>query len=79
MPSFLALGFFGLLFLALVMPNARLIFILSFASFWAIGTISSLHKANLIESVLAGLGIILTHLAYGMNFIRGFLTPKLSR
>ncbi len=79
MPSILTLGFLTSLIMSLTHPFFLVIFLLLFLGFYSIAVLSVIKKTDLVKSLLAGLGIILTHLAYGTFFIKGLFTKKLTR
>jgi len=76
-PVVLALGFIIGLLLATFIGVFRLPFILLFVGFFLLGTISLFRYASLPMSVLGSIGIILTHLWYGLHFIKGYMTKHM--
>jgi cellulose synthase/poly-beta-1,6-N-acetylglucosamine synthase-like glycosyltransferase len=78
-PSILFVGFFSLLGLSFFNEGARVLFSILLVSFFGLGVLSVIQKTSLLKSLIVGIGIILTHLAYGAAFIRGFLTKNLVR
>ncbi|KKQ97043.1 MAG: Glycosyltransferase [Candidatus Woesebacteria bacterium GW2011_GWA1_39_12] len=73
LPSVLALGFFVLPFI-----NWTLFVVLLVLSV-GVGMCSVISKTNLWNSFLISLGIIGTHVVYGINFIRGLIFNNLER
>lgn len=81
LPTSLTIGFFAGLLLSLIYYRFLLApFLLVFSFFWLVGVLSVLkHGIGLLPSLITGLGIIATHMAYGSNFIRGLLARYLER
>lgn len=81
LPSGLTIGFFSGLFVSIIRPEWFLApFIALLAIFWLIGSWSIYrHKAGFLSSLIGGIGIIATHVAYGLNFIRGLLMKRVTR
>ncbi|OGM69899.1 hypothetical protein A2975_04800 [Candidatus Woesebacteria bacterium RIFCSPLOWO2_01_FULL_44_14] len=73
LPSVLALGFILLPFI-----NSP-IFFGATGLFLSVGLVSVISKTNLQNSLLISVGIIVTHLIYGINFIKGLLVSDLER
>lgn len=80
MPTILTVGFFVFLFLAVYYPYTFLIpFILSVSFFVTLGAISVYqHGVNIKSSIITGFAIIVTHMTYGVYFIHGLFTRKLT-
>lgn len=76
-PSTLTLGFFSGLITSLIRRELMLPFMLSFSIFFLIGILSVVKRAGIIKAFLVAIGIILTHITYGIYFISGLLTRKL--
>lgn len=81
LPSLLTSGLLIMVLLSLYNPFLFLLpFILGFFSFLFLASYSvKRHKIDYITSVIAGLGIILTHITYGVYFIKGLFTKQMSR
>ncbi len=81
LPTSLTLGFLSLLILSIVYPVYFLpLTLLGVVFFWALGAYSiKRHKVSLIESIIAGLGIILTHIIYGIYFLQGLASRDLKQ
>lgn len=78
MPSVLTFGFVGGIILSVLFTNLFLIpFLFIFLTIFLVGLLMSLRQANLNTSLLVTVGIILTHMAYGIFFIRGLTIKKL--
>ncbi len=78
-PSILTLGFIiGVVMSLLWMPIMILFFSLLIL-FYLAALFSVLHKSNVLMASLVAVEIILTHLTYGIFFIKGLLTKKLTR
>ncbi|KKQ95724.1 MAG: Glycosyltransferase [Candidatus Woesebacteria bacterium GW2011_GWB1_43_14] len=73
LPSGLALGFFILPFINWTF------FIVLLMLFFGVGVCSVILKTNIWNSMLISLGIIATHVVYGINFIRGLIFNNLER
>ncbi len=78
-PSLLALGFFGGLVLSLFFPILRLFYFAALALFFLLAGASVIRKTSLVNALIVAAAIITTHLVYGINFIKGFLTRNLVR
>lgn len=81
LPTLLAFSFFTGILLSLTYPQYFLIpFLAVFLGFWFIGSISVLkHGVGIVPSLATGLGIMVTHIAYGLYFVRGLLVRYLER
>lgn len=80
LPTMLTTGFMVGLIFSFFDKTVFYIFFSTFMLLWMAATISVLkHKADLISSIIAGLGIIFTHLGYGLNFVKGYFTDHLDR
>lgn len=81
LPTLLSTGLLGGIILSIVYPQYFLIpFLVVFMIFWFSGALSVLkHGVGIIPSLAAGIGIIVTHMAYGLYFIRGLLIRYLER
>lgn len=72
LPSILTIGFLTFLILSLFDKNIFLLFLFFNIFFIILGTISiKVHRVSMIPSVIAGFGIIATHITYGVFFIKG--------
>ena len=78
-PSILTLGFLTLLFASIFSSQVRILFLSLIGLFYAIAALSVAKKATVLQALLTGLGVILTHLTYGAFFVKGLLTRKLTR
>ena len=78
-PSIASVSFIGLAFASLFSVRAFIafLFLLSFAIM--IGTLSVIKKTTLLNSLLVSIGIIATHMIYGLSFIKGLWVKKLTR
>ncbi len=76
----LALPIFGLFAANLRQPVFKVYFQVLNLYFWAViltGAWASIKEKNLIIGFWVAIGIFLTHVAYGLCFLRGLLMPKL--
>ncbi len=78
-PSLLVIGLFLGLILSFFSSTFLAIYLLALASYFLICFLASLNTKNLKLTFLTTLGIITTHLFYGINFIRGLLVGGLLR
>lgn len=80
-PMTLTLGFLGLVALSILMPSLFLsptIILITF--FWLLGVNSiSTRGKDLKTSLIGGVGIILSHMAYAIGFIKGLSLKELLR
>lgn len=81
LPTSLTAGFMISFILSLLKPQLfAAIFLLAFTFFWFLGSWSiQRHKVGILPSLISGLGIIITHMTYGVYFIKGLLIKKLDR
>lgn len=79
LPSVLTVGFLLGLILAIFVNQFRLIFAAVFVFFFVLGFLSVYKRAGLIKSFFVSIGIILTHITYGLFFIKGFFTKSVER
>lgn len=70
LPALLAAGFFILPFINLSMFLYLTIF------FFVVGMASVIKQTTVINSMFVSIGIISTHIIYGLNFVRGLLTKN---
>lgn len=78
-PSSLSFGFFLLLFFSLFNLQMRIIFISLLLLFFILAWSSVLYKGPILNSFFAASGVILTHIFYGLSFIRGLTLKKLDK
>lgn len=76
LPSMFVFGLFIGLLLSFLCPSFSRIYILAITSYLALVFISSIAK-DFRLTFLAFWGIILSHLIYGLYFIKGLVSPKL--
>lgn len=79
LPAILTFGFWIMLAASFFSPIALGIFLLIFGIFFGMGLSTVLYKTDIPGAVLASLGILFTHMAYGIGFIKGLLTGDLQR
>lgn len=81
LPSILTISFFvGLLVSLYLWQTLLLPFSILFLLAWFLGALSVYrHRVDAVSSAIAGLGIILTHIVYGIYFIKGVFTKTLTR
>lgn len=80
LPTVLTLMLFSGILTIFFVNLAIIPFTITFTLILALGTLSVLtHKVSFGSALLAGLGIILTHITYSLFFIKGLLTNKLTR
>lgn len=77
LPTILTIGFFSGLTLSFFSENLRLIFISLFLFFYLLGFSSIIRRAGLLPAAIVAFGIILTHITYGIFFLRGLFTKEL--
>jgi len=78
LPTILACGFFSGLLASIFFPQIRLLYISLLMLSICAGALS-VSKRPLHVRILASIGIILTHITYGLYFIRGYFTNHLER
>lgn len=79
LPSVASLGFFILLGLSVFNKNIFILFLSLTLLSIVFGFISVIKFSNFIDAIFISLGILSSHLAYGLSFIKGLFTPKLER
>ena len=79
LPTTLTVGFWTLLVFSLFNSIAFEMFLLAFGMFFGIAISSVLNRRDPLGSIIASFGIIMTHMAYGIGFIKGLFTEKLLR
>ncbi len=79
LPSLLSIGLAFLLIVSVFNYMFAIFTLLSFLFFWVIASLSVASKTNILNAIVVGLGIILTHISYGLSFIQGFFTKSLLR
>lgn len=78
-PSILTVGFIVLLVGSFFSHLFASIFTISFLFSIIAAILSVIHRAGFFKALIVAIGIILTHLTYGIGFILGLLTPELRR
>lgn len=79
LPSILTLGFLIGTIMSIYLRDSRIIFLIVFLFFFILGMLSVIKKAGLIKSFFVSIGIILTHITYGIFFIKGFFLQSIER
>lgn len=79
LPSVASLGFLILLGLSLFNNNIFILFLSLTSLSIVLGFISVIKFSNFIDAFFVSLGILCSHLAYGLSFIMGLFIPKLER
>lgn len=77
MPSILTSGFIILLILSIYSKFIMLVFLTIFSAFLLISFISVLPKTNILGAILSSVGVVLTHVVYGVGFMKGFVIKEL--
>ena len=79
LPTVLTVGFFIGIAISIARQDMFMIAFLSLFFFaYTLGIMSSwVRGVNIFSSFIVSFGIVITHLTYGIFFIRGLLTPKL--
>lgn len=78
-PTALTLCFWILFFLSFTSPIILGIFLLSFGFFFGIAMSNVLSITDIPGTILTSIGIITTHMAYGIGFLRGLAIRELRR
>lgn len=78
-PSILAIGFIAGLIASIIWIPMRLIFFTILIVAFSLGVISVIRRTNLLNAAIVSVGILSTHLVYGLNFIKGLLIKNLDR
>jgi len=81
LPTLMTLGLFSCIFLSVLYTGVFLpITLLAFLILWLLGVCSVLHRGYPLKiAMISGIGIIATHISYGMYFIKGLMIGKLER
>lgn len=79
LPSILLLGLCGGLIISVLFPNIFIPLVLLVVGFYLLGVLSVIKKNNIVMALLAGIGIIMTHIVYGFTFLEGLATRELYR
>jgi GT2 family glycosyltransferase len=79
LPTTLTLGFWTLFFLSFTSQIVLGIFLLVFGFFFGISLSNVLSISDIPGTLIASVGIIITHMAYGAGFIKGLFTKNLLR
>lgn len=78
-PTTLAIGFIFLLLISLFNYQAIVIFLSLLSFFFILAWSSVVYKGPILNSFFAASGVILTHIFYGLSFIRGLTIKKLDK
>lgn len=79
LPSIFTVGLFVAIVLALLFPPFRLPFLIGLSFIIYLYFSTTLPKTDPISALLVAFSIMLTHIVYGISFIRGLLTKELTR
>lgn len=79
LPTALTLGLFGGLVASMFYPQIRMLYGLSFLAFFFLGYFFSVKTAGYFKSIFVSIGIILTHIIYGISFVRGMTLTHIER
>jgi glycosyltransferase involved in cell wall biosynthesis len=79
LPTTLTIGFWLLLIFSFFNLVILGIFLLSFGMFFGVALSSVLDRRDPVGTVIAACGVILTHMAYGVGFIKGLTIGELKR
>lgn len=79
LPTTLTVGFWSLCILSFFHPLALSAFLLGFGIFFGIALSTVLNKKDPFGTMLASFGIILTHMAYGIGFVKGLTIKNFNR
>lgn len=79
LPMFLTAGFFFGTLGSFLNKDIKNIFIVAFLLFFLLGFISVVKRAGVIRSLVVALGIILTHITYGVFFVYGLTRRTLPK
>lgn len=79
LPSIASIGFLILLGLSFLSTKILLIFLILTLLSIFLGVVSVIKFNNIIDSLLISLGILASHLFYGLSFIKGLFISKLDR
>lgn len=79
LPMALTVGFFLGLFGSFFNKELKNIFMVAFLLFFLLGFISVVKRAGFIRSFVVALGIIMTHITYGIFFVYGFTRKTLPK
>lgn len=78
-PTLLTIGFWTLCIASFYWRPVSVMFITLFMFFYCLAFFSVRSKTSFSGSVLVACGIILTHMSYGIGFIRGLFSTNLKR
>lgn len=78
-PSLLTGGFIVLALLSINILFIRYIFLLIFLFLFMLAVISVFRRTTILNAIIVSTGIIATHLTYGIGFVKGLFTKKLTR
>lgn len=79
LPSTLTIGFWVLFALSFINLLALGVFLFAFGVFFGIASSTVFNKKDILGTFIASIGIIITHMAYGIGFVKGLFTDKLLR
>lgn len=78
-PATLALGFFVMFIGSLFSFFIAVTFLSGLVFFLALGFFSVIKKTSPVSALFVSFGIVLTHIFYGLAFIKGLIIPSLDR
>lgn len=79
LPTILTAGFWFLCIYSFFSTLALVVFLISFIIFFGMALSTVLNKTDTFGVLNASFGILLTHMAYGVGFIKGILAKNLKR
>lgn len=78
-PSTLAIGLILALIASVFNPAFAVVTFSALTVFILIGAASVVRHTSPLNAVIVGVGIVLTHMSYGLSFIQGYVSPKILR
>lgn len=79
LPTSLTFGFWVLFILSFFNQVILGVFLLIFGVFFGIALSTVLDRSDVMGTIIASFGIITTHMAYGLGFLKGIFTKELLR
>lgn len=79
LPTILSIGFFMGLIFSFFYKEIRILYLFLLIIFFLTGYLSIVKRAGIFKSFIVTVGIMATHITYGIFFIRGFLLSDVER
>lgn len=79
LPSFLTVGLLIGIVSACILPVIRIPFLFVFLCFFLLAFLSEVRKIGVISAIVVAVGIMITHIVYGISFLKGLTLKSIEK